>query len=105
MTALIVYKNRTNVIPVNLGVDVSTDEIVSEIREGKSTASTLIATWDISFDTDGKDGKLIFRIDDSDLDDVSQKFGYMDIKRVAGGEPYPVLKNPIRVVFRNAVTA
>lgn len=104
MPSLNVYKNRTNVITVNLGVDVSSDTIVSEIRAGKSNASDLLATWEVEFVTDGVDGMLVFRIDDSELDAIIAKRGYMDIKRVAAGEPYPVLKYPIRVMFRDTVT-
>lgn len=104
MTALNIYKNRTNTIPVNLGFDVSDDTIVSQIRAGKDISSDLIASWDVSFETDGTDGHLIFEIDDSDLDEITAKRGWMDIKRIVDGEPLPVLKRPIKVIFRDVVT-
>lgn len=102
---LIVYKNRTNVVPVNLGYDVSADTITSEIRVGKNKESTLIATWSVDFLTDGTDGKLILTLDDSDLDTITQKYGYMDLKRVSGGEPLPVFKHVLKVLFEDTVTA
>lgn len=101
---LIVYKNRTNIVPVNLGYDVSADTFTSEIREDKNSTSPLIATWTVSFDTNGIDGKLVLTLDDSDLTSITQKFGYMDIKRVSGGEPLPVFADPIKVLFKDVVT-
>lgn len=102
--ALKVYKNRTNVVPVNLGFDVSTDTITSEIREDKKIDSPLIATWSVDFLTDGVDGKLIFTLDDSVLSSITQKHGYMDVKRLSGGEPLPVFSSPLRVTFEEVVT-
>ena len=104
MASLNVYKDRTNIVPVNFGYDISSDTFESEIREGKDSSTTLIATWSIAFLTDGTDGKLIFTIDDSELLNVAQKKGYMDIKRITDGEPYPVMSDPITVIFKNQVT-
>lgn len=105
MNELLVYKNRTNVVQVDLGFDVSTDVLTSEIRAGKNLGSSLIATWAVSFLTDGTDGKLVLTLDDSDLDSVSEKVGYMDLKRVSAGEPLPVFANPIKVKFLESVTS
>lgn len=106
MSSLSVYKDRRNDVEVNLGVDVSGDTIISQIRAGKSKTSALILEWEVSFVTDGADGKLLFTIDDSEVssETITQKRGYMDIVRIAGGQPYPVLKYPIRVNFRDSVT-
>ncbi len=104
MATLNVFKDRTNIVSVFLGIDVSEDTISSEIRSGKAKTSDLIATWEVSFATDGTDGELVFRIDDSDLDSITAERGYMDIKRVSGGEPYAVLRRPIRVAFKDTVT-
>lgn len=101
---LIVYKNRTNIVPVNLGFDVSADTFTSEIREGKTPTSTLIATWTVSFLTDGTDGALLLTLDDSEADAITQKVGYTDIKRVSGGEPLPVFSAPVKVLFQDTVT-
>lgn len=103
--SVVVYKNRTNVIPVNLGFDVSDDTISSEIREGKTSEDLLIATWDVSFKTDGVDGKLLIILDDSVTASITQAFGYMDMKRLSGGEPLPVFSSPLKVVFKDTVTA
>ena len=104
MDDVVVYKNRTNVLSVNLGRDVSGDTFESEIREKAQVGSPLIAEWDVAFKTDGTDGELILTIDDSDVANITQKSGYMDIKRVSGGEPYAVFP-PMKVRFQETVTA
>lgn len=100
-----IYKGRTNIVPVELGIDVSNDTITGEIRVDRDMTSTLLATWDIEFETDGTDGKLIMTIDDSQLQNITVKRGYTDLKRVSGGEPLPVFDSPIRVQFKDSVTA
>jgi hypothetical protein len=102
--ALIVYRKRTMVVPLELGFDVSADTLTSEIREKASTSAPLIATWTVSFLTDGVDGKCLLTLDDSITSTITQKKGYMDVKRVTGGEPIP-LGDPIEVEFRDVVTA
>lgn len=98
---LIVYKARTNIITVSLGIDVSADLLTSEIR---TQSGELIAQWEVTFDNDGKDGELILRLDDSATSGIQYDKGIMDIKRVTGGEPVPVFESPIEVVFRESVT-
>lgn len=98
---LVVYKNRTNIVPVSLGIDVSDDTITSEIR---SANDVLIATWSVTFASDGTDGELIFTLDNSAVSSITHQTGLMDIKRVSGGEPLPVFERPIEVEFRNAIT-
>lgn len=100
-----VYKGRTVVLPVSLGFDVSQDTFTSEIRVRPSPSSTLIAAWDITFLTDGKDGELILRLDASITSAITQNLGYMDLKRVSGPNPLPVFDAPLEVVFLNTVTA
>lgn len=103
MSDILVYKNRRNVVSVSLGTDVSGDTFESEIREKATLDSTLIATWSVSFKTDGTDGELVLTLDDSELDEITVKRGYMDIKRISGGEPYQVFA-PVKVVFKDTVT-
>lgn len=98
---VIVYKNRTNVLPVSLGYDVSGDTITSEIR---TQSGTLIATWTVTFDSDGTDGEIILTLDNSALSSVLYATGLMDLKRVRGGEPYPVFAQPLEVEFVDTVT-
>jgi len=100
---IVVYKDRTNVVTVGLGYDASLDTFTSEIRTGESTESTLIATWVVSFLTDGTDGELILTLDDVVTAEIPNTNGFMDIKRMSGGEPYsatPVMP----VVFKGTVT-
>lgn len=103
MSELTVYKNRTNKITVSLGIDVSTDTFTSEIREKQLSSSPLISTWLVEFLTDGTDGELVMTLDDSEVQNVTAKSGYMDLKRMSGGEPLPVFA-PIKVVFVETVT-
>ncbi len=98
---IIVHKNRVNVITVSLGQDVSGDTITSEIRSQPDSDSPLIAAWTVTFDTDGADGELILTMDDIS---ITANSGYMDIKRVAAGQPYPVFDRPLEVEFRGTVT-
>lgn len=105
MNQIFVYKGRTSKISVGLGYDVSTDTLESEIRVDKDRESELIATWSITFLTDGIDGELIFTLDDSVTDDVDKSQGFMDLKRITGGEPVNVWDEPIEVLFREPVTA
>jgi hypothetical protein len=101
---VIVYKNRTNVITVSLGIDVSADTITSEIRSEPDVNSPLIATWVVSFKTDGHDGELILKLDDLNTSQIKANSGYMDLKRISGSEPLAVFDQPLEVAFRGAVT-
>lgn len=98
---LVIHKGRTNVVPVSLGIDVSGDTITSEIR---ASSGTLIATWEVTFDSDGTDGEIILRLDDSVTGPITYSTGQMDLKRVSSGEPYPVFDTPLEVEFRETVT-
>lgn len=100
-----VHKNRTNVVTVDLGFDISADTFTSQIRTEKDQSSTLLATWTVTFATNGTDGKLVLTLDNSQLTNVTRANGYMDIKRVTNGEPMSVFDEPIEVLFRNVVTS
>ena len=101
---IIVHKGRTNVITVDMGIDVSTDTITSEIRSEPSQDSPLLATWEVTKTNGGSDGELTLRIDDVITAQIKAASGYMDIKRLTGGEPIPVFDQPIEVEFRGTVT-
>lgn len=102
---VVVYKGRTNVLTVSLGIDVSLDEITSEIRSEPDVSGPLLAEWDVTFATDGTDGELILTLDDLVTGQITVNSGYMDLKRVSGAEPIPVFDRPLDVVFRGSVTA
>lgn len=104
MDPVIVYKARTNILPVSLGYDVSGDVISSQIRADKSHTSELIATWTVTFDTDGTDGEIILTLDDSITASITKSKGYMDLKRTTSGEPVSVFDEPIEVLFKDVVT-
>lgn len=103
-TEIIVHKGRTVTVPVQLSYDVSNDTITSEIRTGRSTSTPLIAAWTVTNKTDGTDGAIILTLDDSETVNIGHKIGYMDLKRVTGGEPVNVFDTPIPVRFKDVVT-
>ncbi len=105
MQQVLVPRGRTVVVPVSLGFDVSQDTITSEIRLNKNSTSQLIATWTVSFATDGTDGEILLTLDNSVTKVITNSVGYMDLKRVAGGEPLSILNEPLEVLFVNTVTA
>lgn len=98
-----VHRNRTNVIVVDLGIDVSGDTITSQIRTQPEHTSELIATFNVAFETDGEDGRLILTLDNS-VTGITVDSGYMDFLRMSAGEPLPVLDKPLEVIFQGTVT-
>ena len=104
MDYVVVHKKRTNIISVSAGFDVSQDIITSEIREEPNPEATLIATWSVSFLTDGIDGELILTLDDSATDNIDKFIGWMDMKRITGGEPVNLFDDPLEVHFKDVVT-
>lgn len=100
---LIVHKNYTNEIKVDLGIDITGDTITSQIRAEADHTSDLITTWTVTVD-DAPTGMLTLTLDDSLTGAITVDSGYMDIRRVSGGEPLPVLDRPIEVSFQGTVT-
>ena len=101
---VVVHKGRTNIITVNLGIDVTGDTFTSEIRTEPEVDSTLIAAWDVTIE-DATNGVLKLEMDDLVSGQVTVSSGYMDIKRVTGGEPVPVFDEVLEVAFRGVTTA
>ncbi len=99
-----VARGRTIILPLSLPYDVSQDTITSQIRKSKNSSSQLIATWQVSFRTDGRDGKVDLVLDNSVTALITADFGYMDLKRVSGGEPFTVFDDPVMVEFYSVVT-
>lgn len=101
---IVIKRGRVKVVRFELGYDVSGDVLTSEIRSDKNTASALIATWEVSFENDGTDGKVLLTLDDSVTADIVKSDGWTDIKRVADGQAVPVFDDPIPVVIEGVVT-
>lgn len=100
---IVIHKNRTNVITVNLGVNVTGDTLTSEIRTQPEVDAPLVATFVVAVIT-AATGELTLTLDDTAAASVTVDFGYMDIKRVSGGEPLAVFDRPLEVKFRGVVT-
>lgn len=105
MKQVIVHRGRTVILPVSLGIDVSQDVITSDIRVDKDSASALITTWVVSFATNGIDGEIILKLDNAVTALITKSTGYMDLKRVTGGEPVSIFDDPVEVLFKGTVTA
>lgn len=101
---IVVHKGRTNTLLVNLGINVAGSTITSEIRSEPDQESSLIATWTVTFVSDGADGKLRLVLDDLATSQIKASSGYMDLKRMSGGEPLAVFDEPLEVIFRGTVT-
>lgn len=101
---VVVHKGRTNIISVDLGVNVASDTITSEIRAQPDQSAPIIATWVVTKPNGGADGLLTLTMDDVITAQITASDGFMDIKRVTGGEPVPVFDKPLEVVFRGTVT-
>lgn len=101
---IIVDIGRTTVLEVGLGFDVSGDVFTSEIRAGKNVNTPLLAAWTVTFLTDGTDGELVLTLDDAVTSSIARTNGYMDIKRMANGEPISVFEAPLPVIFQGVVT-
>lgn len=101
---VVVYKARTNKVIVRLGMNVSADTFESEIRSEPDLEASLIATWVVSFVTNGADGELQLLLHDVTTKDIKANSGYMDLKRTSGGETIAVFDRPLEVIFQGAVT-
>ena len=101
---VVVHKGRTNTLRINMGKDVSADTFSSEIRSDPDLEAPLIATWQVSFETNGADGMLVLKLDNTATRSIKQNSGYMDLKRITGSEPVPVFDRPLEVEFRGTVT-
>ena len=104
---IVVHKGRTKVVKFQANYDLSGDSITSQIRVAANRSSPLIAEWDVEFATDGSDGIVILRLDDTVTAEISHRCGYMDIKRCIGGpsgDPVQMFDDPLQVVFKEVVT-
>jgi hypothetical protein len=98
---LVVHTGRTVVVPVSLGINVAGDTITSDIR---TASGVLIASWVVTFDGDGTDGEIILTLDNSVTMAITYPNGFMDLKRISGGEPYAIFDRKLEVEFRKSVT-
>lgn len=101
---VVVHKGRTNTLIIKMGINISADIFTSECRTEPTVESPLIAAWTVRFLNDGTDGQLLLTMDDVVTKGIKEAGGYMDLKRVTGGEPVPVFDRPLEVSFRGTVT-
>lgn len=99
---IVIQRRRTERVIVKLAYSVSSDTITSQIRVGVNPTANKIADFVVTVSEDGR--TIYLDLDDSVTQYITQSGGYMDIKRVTGGEPVSILDDPIPVVFKNVVT-
>lgn len=103
-TEVIVHKDRTNTLEISLGFDITGETITSHIRSEPDTEAPLIMEWVVTV-TDATAGELLLTVDNVDTADIKANSGFMDLKRVSGGEPLAIFDQPIEVRFVGSVTA
>ncbi len=101
---IVFYKNRTTTVTVRLGYSVVGDTLTCQVRTEPNHVSQLIATIPVVV-VDASVGHLTLTMDDSVSGPIVHDMGYLDIKRVTGGEPVPVFATPLEVEFQGTVTA
>ncbi|TXH16171.1 MAG: hypothetical protein E6R03_05820 [Hyphomicrobiaceae bacterium] len=104
MDQIVIHRGRTVVVPVSVSYDLTGSTITSDIRKTRKASSDLIASWDVSFVTDGSDGDFLLKLPHGTTAPITDEIGYMDIKRIIGGEPTNIIDTPIQVVFVDAIT-
>jgi hypothetical protein len=87
-----------------LGIDVSADVITSQVRSEPDQDSVLLMSWNVDFESDGTDGMLVLTVDNTITGQIEPSSGWMDLKRISGGEPISVFDKPLEVSFRGTVT-
>lgn len=90
MQKIEVPRGRTVVLDISLGFNVSGSEFLSQIRASKDPAAAVIATWDVSFETDGTNGNLVATMDDSVTSAIVENTGWMTLVKVNGSKHVPV---------------
>lgn len=100
---VIVHKGRTTILNVKMGMNVTGDTFTSEIRAEPDQGSPLLATWVVTI-SNAATGDLRLTLDNLVTSQIKATSGYMDLKRMSGGEPIAVFDRPLEVSFRGTVT-
>lgn len=102
---IVVWKNRVNIITVEVGFDISNEEWTSQIRSEPKADAPLLAEWSVAFENDGTDGRLLLTLTDVVTAQITADSGFMDFRRkVAFGYPVAAIDKPLEVIFRGSVT-
>lgn len=97
MQTVKVERTKTIILSITLGFNVSSFEFLCEMRENEDPASARIATWDMTFATDGKDGELLAVLDNSITTDLVQDTAWLFLYRVSGITHLSVFEEPLEV--------
>lgn len=98
-----VERGKTVVVGISIGFNVSLFEFLCEMRESEDPASAIITTWDMSFETDGKDGELLASLDDSITSVLVLGAAWLHLYRVSGSTHLPVFGEPVEVIILDPV--
>ena len=101
MQTLVVERTKTVVVPISLGFNVSGQVFTADLRATTSATSTLIATWTVTFATNGKDGELIATLPDTVTSTLAVGTAYMRLKRTTPGPTIEIFGEPVLVSIQN----
>lgn len=99
MQKIEVERGKTIILMVSLGFNVSESEFLCQMRQSESPESSLLATWAISFDTDGKDGELLATLDNSISSSIAMSTAWLFLDKVSESPPLPVFPEPLEVMI------
>lgn len=104
--AIHIIRGRSKTIEYVAQRDLSGSSFASHIRSQRHPESPLLAEWDISFATDGTDGRLLLHLTAAETAEIEAPDGYMDIKALNSGLPDDIeqLTGILHVVFDWPVT-
>lgn len=100
---VIVWKHVNNEITVNVGFDLGTNTVKSQIRTKPTRDGVLVADWVVDV-VDAAEGELKLSMTETVSGGITVEKGYMDLVRLVGTEPWPVFDAPLEVSIRDVVT-
>lgn len=102
MSQILIRKGASKRVRVSFAhnPDVSNDVVTSKITASPRPDSKVLATWNVSYLNDGKDGEILLELDHEATRQISESEGYMNIERSVNGEkPMNVWDEPLEVSF------
>lgn len=101
VATLIVAKTKTVIVPISLGFNVVGWVFTADLRATVVATSALIATWIVTFDTDGKDGELIATLQDTITSGLTVGTAYMRLKRIIPSPTLEIFGEPVLTSIQN----
>ncbi len=103
MQKIKIERGKTVEIPILLSFNISEDIFTCEIRTGESPLSGLVAVLEMSFETDGTDGKLLAILYDYITTGIPYDNGYMMLRKMNGPSPIDVFDKALEVEIVDSI--